>query len=137
MAESHLSNEQFFTRLTDLFGTQRNKNHGSIYLTQKRLTYDLDTSTDPVKVADDPEWDLHPPNPLPIIIRATNGKSKAHRADKAKLSTIVQPDQLEAFYTRYADVCKAGMIALKKRDRSKRKTKAKKKRATTDGEKKG
>lgn len=34
---------------------------------------------------------------------------------------MVQPEEIEAFYTRYADVCKAGMVALKKRDRSKRK----------------
>ena len=38
-----------------------------------------------------------------------------------KLSTIVQPDDLETFFTRYAEVCKAGMQSLKKRDRSKRK----------------
>lgn len=41
------------------------------------------------------------------------------------MSTVVQPDDLEGFFARYADVCKAGMGALKKRDRSKRK-KAKK-----------
>jgi signal recognition particle subunit SRP14 len=37
----------------------------------------------------------------------------------------VKVDDLEAFYTRYADVCKAGMTGLKKRDRSKRKAKGK------------
>lgn len=34
---------------------------------------------------------------------------------------MVQPDELDGFYARYAEVCKAGMTALKKRDRSKRK----------------
>ncbi|KAI4137548.1 MAG: hypothetical protein L6R39_007219, partial [Caloplaca ligustica] len=55
--------------------------------------------------------------------------SKEHREDKAKLSTIVQPDELEGFFTKYAEVMKAGTTALKKRDRSGRKkaTKAKKK----------
>ncbi|KAH0157873.1 hypothetical protein KCU67_g7741, partial [Aureobasidium melanogenum] len=43
------------------------------------------------------------------------------KSEKIKLSTVVQPDDLEAFYTRYAEVCKQGMQALKKRDRSKRK----------------
>ena len=38
-----------------------------------------------------------------------------------KLSTIVQPDDIEGFFARYAEVCKAGMQSLKKRDRSKRK----------------
>lgn len=73
--------------------------------------------------------DLHPGKPLPLVIRATDGKGKKERSKKAKLSTIVQPDDLEAFYTRYADVCKAGMTALKPRDRSKKKAKAKKKKA--------
>ncbi|KAJ9649013.1 hypothetical protein H2201_002095 [Coniosporium apollinis] len=96
------------------------------------------TSHHPVKVADDPLWDLHPENPLPVIVRATNGKSKEKRADKIKLSTVVQPDALETFYARYAEVCKAGMQALKKRDRSKRKKdKAKKRKTGGEREKKG
>lgn len=64
-----------------------------------------------------------------MIIRATDGESQSKdrkkNAHKIKLSTVVQPDELEGFFARYADVCKAGMGALKKRDRSKRK-KAKK-----------
>ena len=99
------------------------------------VTFSPDT---PTKVADDPLWDLHPENPLPIIVRATNGKSKEKRADKVKLSTVVQPDALEAFYTRYVEVCKAGMQALKKRDRSKRKKdKTKKKKGGAAMERKG
>jgi signal recognition particle subunit SRP14 len=42
-----------------------------------------------------------------------------------KLSTIVAPEDIEAFYTRYAEVCKTGMTGLKKRDRKKGKAKAK------------
>lgn len=72
--------------------------------------------------------DLHPANPLPVIVRATNGKSKKHRDDKIKLSTIVQPDALESFYASYAEICKGGMAALKPRDRSKKKAKARKKK---------
>jgi len=34
---------------------------------------------------------------------------------------VVQPEDLETFFARYADVCKVGMQGLKKRDRSKRK----------------
>lgn len=68
---------------------------------------------------------------MPVIVRASNGKSKRERAEKVKLSTIVQPQDLEDFYTRYADVCKAGMTALKPRDRSKKKAKAKKKKAAS------
>ncbi|KAF4512139.1 hypothetical protein G6O67_001317 [Ophiocordyceps sinensis] len=72
--------------------------------------------------------DLSLDRPMPVIVRASNGKSKKQRADKLKLSTIVQPHDLDRFYTRYAEVCKAGMTALKPRDRSKKKTKAKKKK---------
>jgi len=40
----------------------------------------------------------------------------------------VQPDELEVFFTRYAEVCKEGMArGLKKRDRKKRTNKTKKK----------
>lgn len=102
------------------------------------VTFDLNSrESTPAKVADDPLWDTHPPNPLPVLVRATNGKSKEKRDRKVKLSTIVQPDKLEGFYARYADVCKAGMSALKPRDRSKRKKdKKKKKTAGGEGEKK-
>lgn len=78
---------------------------------------------------EEPSPDIHPGKPLPLIIRATNGKGKKDRSNKAKLSTVVNPEDLEAFYVRYADVCKAGMTALKPRDRSKKKAKAKKKKA--------
>ena len=40
----------------------------------------------------------------------------------------MQPDDLDAFYARYAEACKTGMAAgLKKRDRKGRKEKRKKK----------
>ena len=43
-----------------------------------------------------------------------------------KISTVVQPKDLESFYTRYAEVCKKGMEGLRKRDRSKKKKDKKK-----------
>lgn len=60
-----------------------------------------------------------------MLIHATNAKSKAHRDVKIKLSTMVEVDTLETFYTKYAEVCKTGMTGLKKRDRSKAKEKLK------------
>ena len=99
------------------------------------MNFDSEAATSG-KVADDPLWDLHPSNPLPLIVRATDGKSQSKdrtkNNDKIKLSTVVQPDDIEGFFTRYADVCKAGMQSLKKRDRSKRK-KDKKKKAPAAG----
>ena len=64
-----------------------------------------------------------------------NGNRKVEK--KVKLSTIVQPDALDGFYVRYAELCKVGMSALKKRDRSKRKKDKAKKKKAGDGERKG
>ena len=70
-------------------------------------------------------------------MRATNGKSKDHRKEKIKLSTVVEPAALEGFYTRYAEICRSGMQGLRKRDRSgRKKAKAKKRKGGTDAEKK-
>ena len=128
MADTHLPTDAFFTRLTALLTSTHTKSHGSIHLTQKRLSYDSSSSSSADsatgKHQDDPLWDLHPPNPLPLIIRATDGKSQSKdrmkNKEKVKLSTIVQPEDLDAFYARYAEVLKAGMTGLKRRDRSKR-----------------
>jgi signal recognition particle subunit SRP14 len=75
---------------------------------------------------------------LPIIIRATNGKTDPKTKSKAariNLSTIVEPDSLNGFFLKYAEVCKLGMSGLKKRDRSKgkKKLKAKKKKVGAAG----
>jgi signal recognition particle subunit SRP14 len=74
-------------------------------------------------------WDLNPPGSLPIIVRASNAvcQEKRKAGEKEKISTIVQPDDLESFFSRYAEVCKKGMEGLRKRDRSKKKKKDKKK----------
>lgn len=72
-----------------------------------------------------PFQDLKPSKPLPILIRASNGKSKEKKTQKIKLSTIVEADALEGFFSKYAEICKAGMSKMKKRDRSKAKEKLK------------
>ncbi|PKS07074.1 hypothetical protein jhhlp_005671 [Lomentospora prolificans] len=130
MDSTHLPNEEFLTRLGELFSGRQGKTGGSIFLVQKRLTYNQNV---PKPTEKNPLPDLNLEKPLPILIRATNGKSSAKRADKIKLATLVAPDDLEAFYSRYADVCKAGMVALKPRDRSKKKAKAKKKKSAATG----
>ncbi|RYP32688.1 hypothetical protein DL767_005090 [Monosporascus sp. MG133] len=120
-----LSNDEFFAKLVELFDRRKVKDHGSIYLTQKRLSYDQPL---PETTSDTIFPDLHPPRPMPVLIRATNSKAKDRRKEKIKLSTVVEAEALPAFFGRYADVCKAGMTKLKPRDRSKRKGKAKKKK---------
>jgi signal recognition particle subunit SRP14 len=79
-------------------------------------------------------WDTHPEIPLPILIRASNNKSSklqgTDRTDtkKTAFSTLVKPDDLDAFFVRYAEACKTGMGGLKKRDRKKGKKDKKKKK---------
>ncbi len=75
--------------------------------------------------------DLLPTEPLPVLVRATNSKSKRHRSQKIKWSTVVNVDALEAFYARYAEVCKTGMTALKPRDRARRKPRQGRRRGGT------
>ncbi|KAK5995791.1 hypothetical protein PT974_04209 [Cladobotryum mycophilum] len=128
MGAQHLSQDEFFHKLGDLFNHRKGSDHGAIYLTQKRLSHDQDISS---PTTSDPFPDLHTGKPLPVLIHATDGKPKKERASKIKLVTVVEPHDLETFYLRYADICKAGMTALKPRDRSKKKAKAKKKKATS------
>ncbi|KAK4452073.1 signal recognition particle, SRP9/SRP14 subunit [Podospora aff. communis PSN243] len=119
------TNDEFFAKLSELFASRKGKSHGAVHLIQKRLAYDAET---PAKTTDFP-LPAQPSQPLPILIRVRNNKGKEERTEKIKLSTLVQPGELDAFYGRYAEVCKTGMGLLKPRDRTKRKAKAKKKKA--------
>jgi len=106
------------------------------------VTYDQTAAKSPSeKVPGNPLADLHPTLPLPVIMRASDGetqsKDRVKNKDHVNISTIVQPDDLEAFFTRYAEVCKATMLSLRKRDRRKRKgDKSKKKKGAETVEKK-
>lgn len=90
-----------------------------------------DIQDDPVTAASSPS----PSRTFPVLVRASNGKAGEDReaGKRVKLSTVVDSDALDAFYVRYAEICKAGMGALKPRDRSKRKTKGKKKKTAAGG----
>ncbi|KAF3919663.1 hypothetical protein ABW20_dc0105427 [Dactylellina cionopaga] len=184
MPQERLSNDEFFAKLSDLLTSK--KDHGSVFLTQKRLSYDpsnpppTKTLTRPSKVSKSTstkkkssskftktvhpsptEGDLksdllsllsHPSSStdhtaatsiidepleaaqesasLPILIRATNGKSNdaRHEGKHIKLSTVVEADQLESFFTRYAETCKQGLTGLKKKVRKGKKSKKTKKK---------
>ncbi|PCG90926.1 Signal recognition particle, SRP14 subunit [Penicillium occitanis (nom. inval.)] len=126
----HLSNDEFFTSLLTLLTSTSQKTKGSVYLTQKRLS--TTSSTDPsitegsilVRATDGRTQNPKPTKTAEGTTKVTKNKKTA--APKAKLSTVVSQADLEAFFVRYADICKAGMVGLKKRDRSaKKKGKAK------------
>jgi signal recognition particle subunit SRP14 len=98
------------------------------------VVYGADTDVEDAETTpSQPFPDLNPSQPLPLIIRATNGKSKDKRDKKIKLSTIVEADALEGFFAKYAEVCKIGMSGLKKRDRSKAKERLKAKKRKQGG----
>ncbi|GFF32465.1 signal recognition particle subunit srp14 [Aspergillus udagawae] len=125
----HLGHEEFFSSLSDLLSKTSQKARGSVFLTQKPL---LPSNTNTSEEASSSS------SLPPILIRATDGKTnapnpktakdqnqKAAKTSKIKLSTVVAQEDLETFFARYAEVCKAGMTGLKKRDRKKGKAKAK------------
>jgi signal recognition particle subunit SRP14 len=85
-------------------------------------------NTEPDVKIEHPAPEANPGKSLPVIIHATNGKGSRNKSKKVKLSTVVEADAVDRFYAKYADVCKAGMTALKPRDRSRKKLKAKKKK---------
>ena len=100
------------------------------------MSYETPSDALPESTPNAPFLDLHPLKPLPVIFRVTNGKSKEHRkkGQKFKLSVIVQPEEIEHFFARYAEVMKAGTSGLKKRDRSGRKKKEKEKQKAKKSE---
>ncbi|RAL06107.1 signal recognition particle 14 kDa protein [Aspergillus ibericus CBS 121593] len=116
---AHLGHEEFFTSLTTLLTTTSQKTRGSVYLTQKPLL-NTTTSEQPSILIRATDGNTNAPNP-----KTPQGKKAQSAPPKVKLSTVVSPEELEAFYARYAEVCKAGMTGLKKRDRKKGKAKAK------------
>ncbi|KAF8449664.1 signal recognition particle 14kD protein, partial [Terfezia claveryi] len=110
----------FFQKLGQLFATTTKQEFGSVFLTQKRCKYFSGSSS--------------PKTPGPVLVRATNGASKQNRdAKKIKFSTLIEPDALDAFYVRYAEVCKSGMTALKKKNRRRKNKKKASKAIKTEG----
>lgn len=118
---------QFFKEVTNLLTKSGGKS--SIYLTQKRLSYnvdaeiegtaplsDLSKGVDPVLHASTPDVKKYP-----ILIRVTDGNKD--KSAKIKLSTVVEPENLDAFWNEYTNVLKTGFVGLKKKAKSKKKAK--------------
>ncbi|EGC44941.1 conserved hypothetical protein [Histoplasma capsulatum var. duboisii H88] len=129
MSGPHLSNDEFFAALKALLTTQSTKARGSIFLTQKRLPISTTTATASASPTQSEDTTAALPStspvpaPMPVLVRATNGR---HKGAKSKVSTIIQPDDIEGFFVKYAEICKLGMVGMKKRNRSgKKKAKGK------------
>ncbi|RPB21464.1 signal recognition particle, SRP9/SRP14 subunit [Terfezia boudieri ATCC MYA-4762] len=136
MHQQLLSNEEFFQKLGLLFATTTKQELGSVFLTQKRLTpYDQNPEKSDTKPQEDTLADLAlAETPGPVLVRATNGASKQNRdTKKIKFSTLIEPDAVDAFYVRYAEVCKSGMTALKKKNRRRKNKKKASKATKTEG----
>ncbi|KAJ5153099.1 uncharacterized protein N7482_009577 [Penicillium canariense] len=119
----HLSNDEFFSSLTDLLSKTSQKARGSVFLSQKPLIDSVSNSPPSILIRAT-DGNTNAPNPKASSKDGKVTKNKTSK-DKVKFATVVNADDLETFYTRYADVCKSGMTGMKKRDRSKRKAKGK------------
>lgn len=131
-----LSYLQFFKQVTNLLAKKEGKS--SLYITQKRLSYDIENSiTDPEPYSDlgkDVKPILHENTPdlkkYCILIRVTDGNKD--KLLKTKLSTIVEPEKLDQFWTEYTNVLKTGFVGLKKKTKSKKKAKKNSKNAASN-----
>lgn len=125
----HLSSSDFLSALTTLFTTTAARPTGSVFLTQKPLFPNSTTSPD------SPSDTLSPAPAPQILIRATDGlrnktgdvkspsskvtKKQDQHKNRTKISTIIEQDEVEEFFGKFAEVCKVGMGGLRKRDRRK------------------
>ncbi|KAJ6606810.1 signal recognition particle, SRP9/SRP14 subunit [Mycena sp. CBHHK59/15] len=104
-----LDNDSFLKQLAALF--ESSKEHGSIWLTHKRLIHDgEDVSMAQADGAEDTRE-------YPCLIRVTDGGA-------AKFSTRVTSSQLEKFHHAYGTLLKASMTTLRKRDKKREKQRA-------------
>ena len=110
-----LDNTEFLRTLLEALTENGGKK--SVYLTQKRM----DLPVEDHHLGDLPSnvvnTEGYPTNTstYPVLIRASlNGK-------KTRISTVVQVDQLDAFWTEYVQILKTGLIGLRKKDKKKKK----------------
>ncbi|KAJ7292635.1 signal recognition particle, SRP9/SRP14 subunit [Mycena rebaudengoi] len=104
-----LDNDSFLKQLSALF--ESSKEHGTIWLTHKRLVHDgEDVSMAQASGADDTRE-------YPCLVRVTDGGA-------VKFSTHVTSSQLGKFHQAYGTLLKASMSTLRKRDKKREKQRA-------------
>ncbi|KAI8901125.1 signal recognition particle, SRP9/SRP14 subunit [Globomyces pollinis-pini] len=100
-----VDNEKFFVRLDELFLSQKDK--GSISITMKRFCYPQ------LKQAKKEKVELPVDIEYPCLLRVAAGQYK--------LSTLVESKDLLEFNQKYFNVARNHMVALKKKDKKKKK----------------
>ncbi|KAN0127908.1 Signal recognition particle, SRP9/SRP14 subunit [Lactarius tabidus] len=98
-----VDNDTFLSRLSSLF--QSSKEHGTIWLTHKRLTHDGDDTT--MDSTDDNRE-------YPCLVRVTDGK-------ETQFSTHITSGELDKFLSAYGALLKSSMSTLRKRDKKREK----------------
>ncbi|KAF9421937.1 RNA-binding signal recognition particle subunit srp14 [Podila epigama] len=121
-----VDNDKFLTGLAKTF--EGSKNSKSVYLTMKRYTHSTKKSRAALEATEAASGDSvmdtvnDADKEYPTLVRLECGNLK-------KLSTHVQPQDLERFMVQYTNIIKINMDALKKKERKKA-GKAKKAKAT-------
>ncbi|PPR02723.1 hypothetical protein CVT26_009434 [Gymnopilus dilepis] len=106
-----VDHDTFLKGLTSLF--ESTKDHGSIWLTHKRLTHDGEDAA--MKLEDEGPTDTRE---YACLLRVTDGKS-------TKFSTVVKADELPKFNAHYGNLLKTAMTAtMRKRDKKREKIRA-------------
>ncbi|VEU20664.1 DEKNAAC101562 [Brettanomyces naardenensis] len=118
-----LQNDEFLKQISSLL--EKNAGKSSIYITQKRLSHDIEAEigTEPF---DDIQKDVKPTvfksitstKQYPVLVRVTDGDKDKKK--KVKLSTVVRPEDLDKFWLQYTNILKAGFPGLKKKSKKKK-----------------
>lgn len=114
-----LNNAEFIGKVETLLAANEGKS--SVYFTQKRYTAPLEK--EPIDEIKDLSSNIVDHSPAytkntqayPVLIRATLGTKES------KISTVVEPANLDAFWLEYAQVLKTGFVGLKKKEKKKTK----------------
>lgn len=115
-----LNNSDFLTSVSELL--TKNQGKSSVYLTQKRLKPSLDveesSEINDLSLNVLPTTEFGTQQHFPVLIRVSmNGKN----SKKTKLSTVIEVDRLDEFWSEYSQIIKSGFVGLKKKDKKKSK----------------
>lgn len=114
-----LNNTEFLSKVNDELTSNEGKS--SVYFTQKRLSLSLEPATSDnindlsSNVVDHPKRFPSNSQTYPVLIRFTLGDTKS------KISTVVEPENLDKFWNQYAHIIKNGFVGLKKKEKKKAK----------------